>query len=71
MAFLITGLAVMAVVDAQIARLGRFSTPIVASAPTFINSSPWPLTTSTRLSGRASARPSPIMQAPPMAPAIV
>jgi hypothetical protein len=61
----------MAVVDAQDREVGRFSTAIVASAPTFINNSPSPVTTSTRLSGRPSARPSPTMQAPPMAPAIV
>src|SRR6516225_1838458 len=63
-AFLIPGLAVMTVVDAEDRKIRRFSTPIVASAPTFINSSPSPVTTRTRLSGRASERPSPIMLAP-------
>ena len=71
MAFLVAGLAVMAVIDDRIARFAGFSTAIVASAPRFISNSPSPVATRTRLSGRARASPSPIMQAPPIAPAIV
>src|SRR5690242_7835811 len=54
----------------MIDRFGGLSSAMVASAPTFIRSSPSPVTTRTRRSRRASARPSPIMQAPPIAPPI-
>src|SRR5215470_4764813 len=52
----------------MIERLGGLSSAMVASAPTFISNSPSPVTTRIRRSRRASARPSPIMQAPPIAP---
>ena len=68
MALLVAGLAVMAVVEHTIDRFVGFITAIVASAPTFINNSPSPVTTTTRRSGRARARPRPIMRAPPIAP---
>jgi hypothetical protein len=70
-ALLIAGLAVMAVVDADDRQIVGFKIAMVASAPTFINNSPSPVITSTRWSGRASARPSPIDAATPMAPASV
>src|SRR6201996_411312 len=52
----------------MIVRLGGFCSVIVASAPTFISSSPSPVATSTRRFGCASASPSPIIGAAPIAP---
>ena len=51
-----------------IVRFFGASTAIVASEPTFISISPSPVMTSTRRFGCASASPSPIIDAPPMAP---
>ena len=45
--------------------------PTVAKVPTFISSSPSPVTTSTFLSGLDNASPRPIAVAPPIAPAMV
>src|SRR3954451_7820990 len=52
----------------MIVRLGGFCSAIVASAPTFISSSPSPVATSTRRLGCASASPRPIIGAAPIAP---
>src|SRR5262245_17742389 len=56
---------------AGIDRLGGLSTARVARAPRFISNSPSPVSTMTRRSRRASARPRPIIAAPPMASAML
>ena len=50
------------------ARLFGFCTPMVARLPIPISISPSPVMTATRAFGFASARPSPIIAAPPIAP---
>src|SRR5271163_949550 len=52
----------------MIVRLGGFCNAIVASAPTFISSSPSPVATSTRRFGCARASPRPNIGAAPIAP---
>ena len=49
-------------------RLAGFCRPTVARLPMPISISPSPVITTTGSFGCASARPSPIMTAPPMAP---
>ena len=49
-------------------RFAGFATATVSSPPIPISASPSPVITATGRSGRASARPSPITAAPPMAP---
>ena len=54
--------------NTAIARLGGRCAPIVASAPNPISISPSPVTTRTRRSGRAIAKPSPTIAEAPIAP---
>ena len=54
--------------NTTMARLPGFCTPMVARLPSPISISPSPVMTATRAAGLASARPSPIIAAPPMAP---